>query len=306
MTDASKPKLQHHHVWRHYLSPWGVDGQIWCLQDRRVYSTGTRRIAVEKRFYKLEDLTPAKVALVRGLIRKGNGYARDSQEAFMDKLLSPFRRVQSSLLSQEDRDKVQKAVDDYASQVIEDYHTRIEGRAIPFLDDALNGDLRFYEDERCIPFLHFLATQYMRTKGIKERVLQDSKSILNIDSGGVWVVLSLIFAENLGASLYAERHQRKLALIRNDTAVPFVTGDQPAINIHGERFGQPPGRLSIYYPISPRLALQLCEVDEQPMFPSQEVKRGDAAMLNQMMAAAAFRQVFAQTKQTLLDLSQDS
>jgi hypothetical protein len=67
-------------------------------------------------------------------------------------------------------DVIVAALDDYASNVLEDYHASIEASFIPTLERAWNGDEGFYtDDQECIPFLNYLSTQYMRTRGIKER-----------------------------------------------------------------------------------------------------------------------------------------
>jgi len=65
----------------------------------------------------------------------------------------------------------------------------------------------------------------------------------------------------------------------NRTEVPFITADQPAINLKGAR-PHPTEALSIYYPISPRLALLLADVDEEPLFATEGLTAAQASMLN--------------------------
>jgi putative heme iron utilization protein len=107
-----------------------------------------------------------------------------------------------------------------------------------------------------------------------------------------------MFAFNIGRSLFLERRKRKLVLVRNDTDVPFVTADQPAINLKGTR-PRPPENLSIYYPISPQLALLLADVGEEPMFPAQGLTAEQASALNRKVVEASHKQVFAQSRESL-------
>jgi hypothetical protein len=57
MNAPQKPKRRHHHVWQNYFHPWTADGALYCLQDGRIFRTGTRVVAVQMDFYKLPRLT---------------------------------------------------------------------------------------------------------------------------------------------------------------------------------------------------------------------------------------------------------
>jgi hypothetical protein len=167
------------------------------------------------------------------------------------------------------------------------------------LEKALNGDISFYNDDnQCIPFLHYLCTQYWRTKGIKDRAIELCNADKSADLSRVWNILVHMFAPNTGASLFLERRQRKLILIHNRTDVPFITGDQPAINLKGAR-PRPTESLSIYYPISPQLALLLADVDEEPLFATEGLTASQASMLNGKLFDACYKRVFAQSEKSL-------
>lgn len=47
MNAPQRPKRRHHHVWQNYLRPWTTDGGLFCLQDHRVFPSGTRVLAVQ-------------------------------------------------------------------------------------------------------------------------------------------------------------------------------------------------------------------------------------------------------------------
>ncbi len=162
----------------------------------------------------------------------------------------------------------------------------------------------YYNDEQCIHFLHYLCTQYWRTKGIKDRVIELCNADKSADLSRMWNILIHMFAANTGASLFLERRQRKLVVVRNQTDVPFITGDQPAINLKGTG-PRPPEDLSIYYPISPQLALLLADVDEEPPVPSEGITAAQAAALNGKLFEASYKQVFAQSEGALKALHRE-
>ena len=166
------------------------------------------------------------------------------------------------------------------------------------MESALNGDISFYDDERCHPFLNYLCTQYMRTKGVKERAIELCNADKSAELSRVWNVMLHMLATNVGVHLFLERNRRTLVLVHNRTDVPFITGDQPAINLQASR-PHPPERLSIYYPISPRLALLLGDMDEKLVFATEGLTAAQASTLNEKVFEACYKQVFAQSEKSL-------
>jgi hypothetical protein len=291
-------KRRHHHVWQKYLKPWTTGGAILCLQNGRIFSTGTVNIAVEKDFYKLHKLTRDDITFLQMLFGKGHTLAVKNHAHLLNRLMLPFQ-IAERMRGSRHYAKIIQHVDEYASNVLEDYHAGIEAWFIPSLESALNGDISFYyDDDRCIAFLHYLCTQYMRTKGIKERTIELCHSDRSADLTRVWNIMIHMAAFNIGASLFLERRRRSLVLIHNRTDVPFITGDQPAINLKSTR-PRPPENLSIYYPISPRLGLLLADVDEAPLFAAEGLTAMQASLLNRTMFDASYRQVFAQSRESL-------
>jgi hypothetical protein len=67
-------------------------------------------------------------------------------------------------------------------------------------------------------------------------------------------ILNSIVAVNLGAALFRERHDYRVVFLRNQTQSPFVTGDQPVINLLKP---DATNNVELYYPLSPGLALVL-------------------------------------------------
>ncbi|WP_161495864.1 DUF4238 domain-containing protein [Bradyrhizobium japonicum] len=128
---------------------------------------------------------------------------------------------------------------------------------------------------------------------IKQRVLEKSPLLERI-----WNIAIHMSATNIGGSLYVERKRRALIIVNNDTDTPFITGDQPTINLKGIR-PEPADRLSIFYPISPTAALLMADVDEEPAFPADGLTREQALTLNRSIFRASYKQVFARSAGSL-------
>lgn len=292
-----RPKRRHHHVWQHYLKSWTVDGKIWCLQNGKIFPTGTTMVAVERDFYKLERLKPSDRDFIQNFFAVSHPAAQQNFTRLLDLVDAPFRFADKAR-NEFNREAIDKKLSFYASSVLEDYHATIEASFLPILASALAGDISFYDDKRCILFLNFISTQYMRTKGIKERAIALFSSNNYQDLNRVWNVMIHMFAANIGADLYRERRRRRLVLIKNDTNVPFITGDQPAINLKAIP-DHPPENLSIYYPISPKLALVLADIDDASPFPEVGLTREQALILNRLVGDASYLQVFAKESELL-------
>ncbi|NWK78151.1 DUF4238 domain-containing protein [Aquitalea sp. LB_tupeE] len=94
------------------------------------------------------------------------------------------------------------------------------------------------------------------------------------------------------------KKKRKLAIITNDLNTPFITGDQPAINIK-KKEGKQQDELSIYYPISPNLALILCDINQEPIMPENGIQPHQVDEVNKLIANASHKQIFSNSKEYL-------
>ncbi|MBR7919019.1 DUF4238 domain-containing protein [Burkholderia vietnamiensis] len=292
-------KRRHHHVWQHYLKPWEVDKKIMCLSSGSIFRTGTINVAVDRDFYALKKLSKQDMWFATALISGAkHDEARKSQLHFLKRLTDP------SML-----EGISPALDDeihkFRINVLEDWHTKIEHAFIPLLKRAMNSDIEFYlDDEGCIPFLHYLCTQNMRTKGVQERLLAANTRSGMPDISRIWPILALTFAENVGAALYVERRRRKLVLVRNATGVPFITGDQPVANLLALS-DDVPEHLALYYPISPELALILNEVDDELPLATETLTIEQVRGLNAKLASGCHSQLFGTSEEALRSAQRD-
>lgn len=75
-------------------------------------------------------------------------------------------------------------------------------------------------------------------------------------------VLCHIAAVNVAGTVFRERDHFRVVLLDNATPVPFITGDQPVINLHAnESRALLHDQFELYYPLSPTKAMALVHLD---------------------------------------------
>jgi hypothetical protein len=302
--EMPQKKRNQHHVWQHYLKAWATDGKIFCLQNGKVFSTGTPVVAVEKDFYKLHKVTPKDLKLIHWLAsEKAHPVNRKLHEHFLVGMAAPIIRF--GHLAKTDK-VIEKALDTFMTNALEDFYAGIEGRFIPLLVRIKAGDMTFYTDGNdALEFFYFACTQYMRTKAVRVRIIERLKQNGLPDLTHVWNLMGYLYAVNIGFGLYLERKSRKLVLVENDTGIPFVTGDQPVTNLLGNgKTG--PEELVLYYPITPRLALVLGEANKEPPFTTSDITPSKVADLNARIVAASHSQIFSCSEASLAQLREQT
>jgi hypothetical protein len=302
----------HHKVARFYLKSWDEKGrdskhaQVFCLQDGKVRLSNLKNIAAENYFYRLRQLNESDVKFIREIAITGSP---EQLKPYHERLLCWF------LLPHEIRHKIGNPYTDVTSQLAQNLdamivgmnerlHTSIEEDFKPFLEHMLNGDSGFYaEPPAAAKFLRGIAAQYLRTDLTKkaERIWK---------SGGFEVIertaniLVHIFSINLGFSLYADRERYKLVILENHTNIPFVTTDQPVINIAANPSQtKPPDKFELYYPLSPTKAMLLVEPSSDHF--ACNLSAMSVNVYNSHMAAHSYQQIYANSRHVLEALSND-
>ena len=167
-------KRRQHHVWQHYLNSWTIDGRICCLKGGDIFATDTINVAVQRDFYKLHKLTQVDIGLLRTLIiDHAHPLLKINHEEFLTLITAPVRFVENNRNKLRNIEKIDALLDVYMTNVLEDYHERIEHSFEPLLDRIINNDITFYSNEdSCITLFNFVSTQYMRTKKLKDKTIE--------------------------------------------------------------------------------------------------------------------------------------
>jgi len=291
------PRRQHY-VWRSYLKAWATDEEIFCLQDHRIFSTNVSNVAVEKDFYKLRELTKADIEYVIRIIKcNTDPAARTVLEKFLAQLGFPGWLLANAHLIGNSELEAQVRHEIISAE--EKYHASLERDMVPIIASLRRRDASFYDDDKqCEGFLYFLCVQYLRTKRMRDQVAPITTGSKGFNVDRCWNVLRHIFAANLGASLYPERKQRSLLILENDTSSPFITGDQPIINLLASS-----KLLAFYYPLSPTTAIILDEVKCRCGYTSGPVSTEQVEKLNGRIRDASHSQVYGCSREVLESLS---
>jgi Protein of unknown function (DUF4238) len=285
---------------------WAHEGdRAYCLQDGKIFKTNIRNVAAENDFYKLKYLSPDDVDFIRqSVIDPSTKYLKESGE----RILSLYRAPHEIRREMEEQGvltpEIERRIDQLIDEQNENMHTSIEEDFLPYLRRMREGDLNFLNRPKDAGrFFHGLAVQYMRTnhvKGARRRMTDANfaryEKIAN--------VITLILSANIGFSMYVTRGECETFLLENLSHIPFVTGDQPAINLAtNPTRSDTPTRFDLYYPLSHQKAFLLLEPESDHRPTSITVTADQANMYNLRMAAHSYRQVLAQSPPELQEIS---
>jgi|SRR5208337_2563014 len=298
---ASAGKKLHHTVPRFYLNPWTEDNLIYCLQDGKIFRPNVRNVAAENYFYRLQELSPADITFIRQVaIVDSPERLRHFHEYLVWAFSLPHVLRKRLEASGNTTPELRADVDNVIREMNENLHTSIEEDFKPYLDAMLAGDLSFYSDPAAVAlFFRGIAAQYLRTNQIKRARITLGPDRLEAFQRIVNVLVHIL-AINLGFNLYADRKRYRLILLENATNVPFITADQPAINIAAKpEETKPPDKFELYYPLSPSKAVLLVEPLGDHLPDSPSVTAMYAHHYNLLVGAHSCQQIFASLPQEL-------
>lgn len=171
----------------------------------------------------------------------------------------------------------------------EDFYSEYEAEATVWFNRIVDGDVEFYysnepdmtetgnqlsahheRDE----FLNFVCIQYFRTMGMR-KVLTDNiqnmilytkqylnnttdKKPMNFNPNNVnpeHILPHMIWIMQAKCSARLSGRNADLQIVRNRTDLPFITSDQPVINIMAEVGGKAPDEFVLFYPMNPKTAI---------------------------------------------------
>lgn len=250
---------RHHTVWRHYLEAWQNDKGLihWSLNGVLRSPTRPTNVMVSRDFYQLPTITPGDVPFLKALVDStGPEELRHSHRRFLTRLAyigNANELIQSHpWFSAADK----RLAWSFVVEFEESLHAQVEQNAVSLLEELRQQRTDFIaNDDRAIAFFHFLSHQYFRTKPIREAVSAEmSRMFPDHTVGRLANVICHISADNVGASLYADRNVLDIAFFTNSSELRFLTGDQPVVNLMGTGDRRDTKGLILYYPLSPDLA----------------------------------------------------
>jgi Protein of unknown function (DUF4238) len=306
-------KKLHHKVARFYLKAWDVEGrdtedaQVFCLQNDTIRRDNLRNVGAENHFYRLRELSESDVKFIREVAIADSPETLKPYHETLVRYFSLPHKIRKQLESSGNATPEQLApVRGVIAEMNEDLHTSIEDSFKPFLASMLAGDLRFYIDPcEATNFFRGIAAQYLRTDLVKKAQRMWMAGEIEVFER-VANVLVHIYAVNLGYSLYTDRERYRIVLLENHTDVPFVTADQPAINIASNPTDtKPPEKFELYYPLSPTKAMLLVDPSSKHLPSDLSLSVMSVHVYNSHMAAHSYQQIYGSTRQILESVRAD-
>jgi len=268
-------KPNQHYVWQKYLKAWEKDGKIVCLRNKKdILKSNIRNFASQRYFYKINSLTQNDCKWIRGIfINNQSEPIKSLLEGWIKPIEEFIKLWDLQAKNGKVKDSLETSKEIMLKNLLEELHMKIECAGMPGLCKIQSGDMAFLseckdESEEDADFIIYLCFQYFRTKKIKQNVkesLGEHASIFT-DFDDAFNLIALIVSTLLGNSLFNRIKNKEFYcyLLKNDTGLPFITGDQPVINIHASLIKHVEATdLALYYPLSPTVSLlitkeQLC------------------------------------------------
>ena len=217
-----------HYVPRHYLKAWSNKNiQTLLKLQNRIINVKLTGVCQENRFYKLNKLSNDDINKLNNFIDdlfKEFGELKNNYKYFiaLSKFVANDNKLSINLFEK------------YLSNIEQNGCKMLQCKNIDEFKNIYNLDILFY-----------IVIQFCRTNKIKQNIINDTKeqSYLNIFPQLIFLIASK-YTFNLYYNVYT-----KFVFLINNTNIPFITGDQPIINISKDEND------ILYYPLSPKYAL---------------------------------------------------
>jgi hypothetical protein len=260
-------------------------------------------VGQEKYFYRLKELTDKEISFLIEFIKKSkNEFLPDLNAGWIslfDNIFAIRRRINIAGASDSE---IEKMIEVIICNFEEEIQTAVESDGEKYLESMYDENLSFYDsDDDLRPFLYFLCIQYFRTQRMASFDTKTLEAFPDFNMDAMWAVLRHICATNVGWVLYAERKDNHPVLLKNETKMEFITGDQPIINTFavGLNTHQEPDNLEFYYPITPKLAFLLTDKEEFKNCRSIHLNESDVKKYNKGIFDQSGKQVYASNAQIL-------
>jgi len=294
-----------HYVWRYYLLAWAREEQIYCVREpsKTAFSSNVANIAGETFFYRIDELDADDLAYLEGVISRATrpelqalnrGWIENFQRSFAIR-----RHLAGIGLTDVQPATLEREFDVIEKTVAERYHGGLERRMQPLLDRLRAGDAAFYAEQKpAHTFIDFLAHQFFRTARMRDMMAALPRLIPHTPER-TWPIESFVYATNVASSLVAQRTDYRITLLVNATSFPFVTSDQPVINLNSHKDAD----LRLYYPLGPDLALIFHNDAARYQAGRVEVSREEVEFYNFTLYSRSGSQMYASDRNYLEELA---
>jgi hypothetical protein len=306
----SSIKKRQHYVWKKYLKNWTDKETIWTFFKEldKIEKPGLMKVAQEKHFYKLIDLTDEEESFLKNFLDKTTpedlkGLVFDYFTAFtcvskLKKQIEKSNRIKSN-------SKLAEEVEKMEINAMEDAYALIESTGNKLINCEKLSDLKSLDNKEYDLFgaIMFLSFQYFRTKQRKVAALKafEGEGKNQVIAKKCWNIISYQMSTKLAKSICLDKNLR-FVFIKNQTEIPFITGDQPVFNILNDKLDNEGNvtSLELYYPLSPKSAIRIHFRENQvEKFIENQADEYLVNFLNNKVVENSSFYVFADNKETL-------
>lgn len=287
-----------HYVWRRYLKPWSVEekGEQICtyfICQNKIGITSLMNVAQERFFYEIHPLSDIELLAAKNFTSQFPAFAQPCA----DVLLSTYAVVSKGLLP----DSEQYV---FAKNSYEKVFTDIEQHGLPLLQcRSITDFVKLQDLERS---LWFLCTQYGRTKKMRMNgvIGYQARPLASQLYDKLFPLITILTATILAHNLFYHPNT-KYIFVRNDTNIPFLMSDQPAINLLSGNIDEHGNVLSfeLYYPTTPSTAIIISFDPEIEKYTERIVDEKVVKYLNNKMCENAYSFIFAKDKEHLFGIN---
>ena len=318
-----EPKKRQHYVFQGYLKAWSNSNQLFLFDksESKIRKVDPKSILFKKFFYEIKPISEnAKIFLDKLFdILKTHPLNKiqisETIELTQKTIISSLEYSSNNANKINDQSLKKSIID--SKNLIEDFYQKYEQIGAKLLQNLKNGDCDFCykRGDELKDFLLFLSIQHMRT--LKKRICtikmveQICKKILiqpQLNKDDIEVVafyIQLIFSNLLAT--YFKPESTQIAIIRNNSSLPFFTSDQPIFSL--EKNDSQNDDWTYFYPISPTVAITVNKRKVVTNFENDHYK--DIIMeiddinriknLNEQIVKNAFRFVISNNEKYLKD-----
>lgn len=322
-------KHRQHYVSQYYLKSWHNDKeQIICRRKGKVFPSDVQNVAQQKDFYRVRYLNFDEIEFLKAIWAKEDKSVFDALMKHVTDCQNLFN-IEKSIKDGEEKlikkyeacDKIpvdiKDSIDEYKEQhdiiinnTEEEFLSEIENETCSWIVTLKHNVNDFFNTVDKYTVFKDVAIHYFRTKAQKQRWVQRMKNVfeqeefdvgffkaLNIEKANVKIEnLTHYFFWSLQTKLAIalKAKDAHITVLKNSTDVPFITSDQPVINMFSDYTGKTgtSGKLLLYYPISPVLAITINDNNSVNII---KASLADVDEYNKAIIAASSEFVFANT-----------
>ena len=286
-----------HRVWHHYLDQWRTFSQTWCLRNNRI-SHGD--IQNKRLIFYINHLDLQHIALLNELFFDKMHPDLKILNMNWISLLTEIQRLLQIKEPEEQHFQALQKIRNLAYTFEEDFHSKYDTGSMLLLDKLYQKDFSLLNEDDYYLFNTYMCVQYFRTKNRKKSFLAMQKDYPTVDILRIWNISSYMLASNMAFTIANDGY--KHIFLENNTAINFITGDQPVINTYtGLEIINPLEYepFELYYPLTPKLALLITRNDAFTHKSIYQLNEDDVYKYNDLIFKNSFEQVYSKEKSEL-------